>query len=358
MKKMKNSYTHKDQYYGDYLGLDKILDAQHPESEARNVEAHDEMLFIIIHQAYELWFKQIMHELDSILAIFSNDKVSDNRGDLQIVVHRSNRIVEIWKLLVAQVRVLETMTPMDFLDFRDLLTPASGFQSVQFRALEAKLGLEMEHRHQKRHYQEQLRPEDVQRVHEVEEQTSFIKLLGEWLERLPFWQDEYWVAFQAEQGLEGDIHPFWAYYRKVYEEGLISAERKAIAMSDFDQLFLEEDGGGAHLSAKAMRAVLFITLYRDYPLLQAPYQLLSKWLEVDELMANWRYRHMSMVRRMIGMRVGTGGSSGAKYLKGALEKHHIFGDLTRVTTYLVPRMRIPELPKQLSDELSFRWPKL
>lgn len=354
MKKMKNSYTNKEQYYGDYLGLNKILDAQHPESEARKVEAHDEMLFIIVHQAYELWFKQIMHELDSIMRIFSRERINDSSGNLQITLHRTNRIVEIWKLLVAQVSVLETMTPMDFLDFRDLLTPASGFQSVQFRELEAKLGLEMEQRHQKRHYENQLRSEDVEHVHDIEAQTSFIKMLGEWLSRAPFWEDQYWGSFAKEKGLEGDIHPFWAYYRKIYEDGLIDEERKAIAMGDFDSLFLQADGGGQHLNASAMQAVLFITLYRDYPLLQVPYQLLSKWLEIDELMANWRYRHMSMVRRMIGMRVGTGGSSGAKYLKGAMEKHHIFSDLARVTTYLLPRTRIPKLPKELSDMLVFK----
>lgn len=353
MKSMKNSYTNKEQYYGDYLGLNKILDAQFPESEARQVEAHDEMLFIIVHQAYELWFKQIMHELNSIMKIFGTEHINDSSASLQIAVHRTNRIVEIWKLLVSQVSVLETMTPMDFLDFRDLLTPASGFQSVQFRQLEAKLGLEMEERHQKRHYQHQLRSEDIEQVNEVEAQTSFIDQLGEWLSRAPFWEEHYWSSFREENGLEGELHPFWAYYRQVYEDGLVVEERKAIAMSDFDQLFLEEDGGGQRLSSSAMQTVLFITLYRDYPLLQMPYQLLSKWLEIDELMANWRYRHMSMVRRMIGMRVGTGGSSGAKYLKGAMEKHHIFSDLARVTTYLTPRTRIPKLPKELSEKLIY-----
>ena len=94
---MKNTYTQKEQYYGDYLGLDKILNAQFPESEARGVDAHDEMLFIIIHQAYELWFKQIMHELDSILKLFSQEKINDNAATLQVAMHRTNRIVEIWK---------------------------------------------------------------------------------------------------------------------------------------------------------------------------------------------------------------------------------------------------------------------
>lgn len=350
---MKNSYTQKEQYYGDYLGLEKILDAQKPESDARGVDAHDEMLFIIIHQAYELWFKQTMHELDSIIKIFKAETIDDNVGALSTAVHRTNRIVEIWKLLVSQIDVLETMTPMDFLDFRDLLAPASGFQSVQFRTLETKLGLKMEHRHEKRHYESQLRCEHVQLIEDQGKETSWFELLEEWLKRIPIWDMKYWENYQTPEGSKTDLHPFWATYRHTYHSGLLSAERAAISMEDFDSLFLGIGESTTRLSVEAMQAVLFITLYRDFPLLQMPYQLLSKWIEIDDLMANWRYRHMSMVRKMIGMRVGTGGSSGANYLKGAMEKHHVFVDFTRVTTYLVPRAKLPRLPQSLVDKLRF-----
>lgn len=350
---MKNSYTQKEQYYGDYLGLEKILDAQFPESEARGVDAHDEMLFIIIHQAYELWFKQIMHELDSIINIFDSGRINDNSADLQIAVHRTNRIVEIWKLLVAQVDVLETMTPMDFLDFRDLLAPASGFQSVQFRKLETKLGLKMENRHEKRYYEHQLRPEHIAGIKGLEGQSSLIELLEQWLERIPIWAGEYWEHFEAPAGSDKNMHPFWATYRHTFESGLLSAELAAISMTNFDNLILGKGEQMTRLSSESLQAALFITLYRDYPLMQIPYQFLSKWLEIDELMANWRYRHMSMVRRMIGMRVGTGGSTGANYLKGAMEKHHIFSDFTRITTYLIPRAKLPKLPVVLEDKLRF-----
>lgn len=348
---MKSSYTNREQYYGDYLGLDKILNAQQLESEARGVDAHDEMLFIIVHQAYELWFKQIMHELESILAIFDRQTINDSAPDLQIAVHRTQRIVEIWRLLVRQVDVLETMTSMDFLDFRDLLAPASGFQSVQFRLLEAKLGLRMEERHQQRHYQHQLREEHVGAIETTEAQKSFIEYLNEWLERAPFWELKYWEGAATENT---NLHPFWADYRKRYEQSLTGAERRLIAMEDFDRIFFEADSGLTRFSHQAMQNILFISLYRDYPLLQMPFQLLSKWLEIDELMAHWRYRHMSMVRRMIGLRVGTGGSSGANYLKGAMEKHHIFGDIARITTYLLPRGQFPKLPAQLADRLVYK----
>lgn len=350
---MKNSYTEKEQYYGDYLALDKILDAQFPESEARGVEAHDEMLFIIVHQTYELWFKQIMHELNSIIEIFNESEINDNSASLQIATHRTNRIIEIWRLLVSQITVIETMSSMDFLDFRDLLSPASGFQSYQFRQLEAKLGLKMENRHAKCYYEHQLTEEHVEGIREVEKETSLIDLIGQWLERIPFWDDAYWQNFEVVEGADTTLHPFWATYRKIYQDGLSQGEASAISMKDFDALFLGKGDLTTRLSSRACQAILFITLYRDYPLLQTPYQFINKWLEIDELMAMWRYRHISMVKTTIGMRAGTGGSTGASYLKGAMEKHHIFGDFARLTTYLIPRTKLPKLPKELIDKMHF-----
>src|SRR5450432_4010601 len=134
-------------YYSDYLGLNKILDAQHPEScKDGNEPAHDEMLFIIIHQAYELWFKQILFELDYVLKVFKKEKINDNSEDLNLVLHRLRRTIKIFELLNQQVSILDTMTPLDFLEFSNLLIPSSGFQSVQFRLIEATLGLQMENR--------------------------------------------------------------------------------------------------------------------------------------------------------------------------------------------------------------------
>ena len=119
------------QYYQEYLNLKKILNSQHLISKDYGNPAHDEMLFIIIHQIYELWFKQILFELDSVIEIFSKDEIQESH--IGTSVSRLDRIIEIQKILIDQIHVLETMTPMDFLDFRDFLIPASGFQSVQFR---------------------------------------------------------------------------------------------------------------------------------------------------------------------------------------------------------------------------------
>ena len=133
------------QNYHDYLKLDSLLKAQELLSDNAGKYAHDEMLFIIIHQVYELWFKQIIFEVDSILEALDRENIDESH--VGIVVSRLERIIEIQHLLIDQIKVLETMTPMDFLDFRDLLTPASGFQSVQFRLIENKIGLPKHQRH-------------------------------------------------------------------------------------------------------------------------------------------------------------------------------------------------------------------
>ena len=162
---MKNSTVH----YGDYLQLDKILGAQQPESFRQGqLPAHDEMLFIIIHQTYELWFKQIQFEIDAVIDTLSKPGLDDNSADLQTVVHRLQRVVTILKVLVQQIDIIETMTPMDFLDFRDMLRPASGFQSWQFKKLEATLGLQFEQRHGHEYYTSQLKENEVAIIKEAE----------------------------------------------------------------------------------------------------------------------------------------------------------------------------------------------
>ncbi len=132
-------------YYHDYLQLDRLLGSQDLASAASGgAPAHDEMLFIVIHQTYELWFKQILWELDDVLSCFVGEELHET--DIARVIARLQRIVEIQHVLIGQIDVLETMTPLDFLEFRDLLVPASGFQSMQFRLIENKLGVRPEDR--------------------------------------------------------------------------------------------------------------------------------------------------------------------------------------------------------------------
>jgi len=338
-------------HYHDYLQLDKILNAQSLESYKRHLVAHDEMLFIVIHQAYELWFKQLHHETDSIITIMSKPALNDNSPELQTVVHRLNRCVTILRVLVHQIDIMETMTPMDFLDFRDMLRPASGFQSWQFKELEAKLGLKFEHRHGKEYYTAQLRPEHVDVIKKAEGDKSLLELLNGWLERMPFFNEEgNWKDFEVHNKVEG-VHPFWSEYRYQYANSLAEAEKNNREV--FDSVFIQQDGTERTIGPAASRAALFIMLYRGYPMLQLPFQLLNALLEIDEQLSSWRYRHMNMVHRMIGMRIGTGGSTGKDYLKAAADKHYIFREIAQLNSFLIERRKLPVLPAAIEKRLGF-----
>ena len=352
-------------HYSDYLQLDKILGAQFPESDKQKMPAHDEMLFIIIHQAYELWFKQILFEVDGVKAILTKPSLNDNSPELQIIVHRLSRVVTILKLLVQQIDVMETMTPMDFLDFRDMLRPASGFQSWQFKTIEAKLGLKYEQRHGQEYYISQLRQQQIDIIKNAEKEKSVLQLINSWLERMPFFDEKSnWKQFDVSYdegaalnfGTEAGAEIFWNEYQFRYRQSLAEVEKANI--SSFAELFAEPMNEKSEsikntLSPRACRAALFIMLYRGYPMLQLPFQVLNVLLEIDEQLSTWRYRHMSMVHRMIGSRIGTGGSTGRDYLKGALDRHYIFAEIARLTSFLIERRKLPALSTEMEKRLGF-----
>ncbi len=344
----------KEVHYSDYLQLDKILGAQQLESDLRGAHAHDEMLFVIIHQAYELWFKQILFEIESIGDIMSKQVINDNSPDLQTIVHRMNRIATILRVAVHQIDIMETMTPMDFLDFRNFLRPASGFQSWQFKIAEARLGLRYSERHAQQYYLSQLRPEHVELIKNSEQKPSLLDLVNTWLERMPFFDEkENWQNYHSNYPQANvDLHPFWQDYRMTYLNSLMPNERHNIRFFD-ETFFPENPDAERRLSPKACRAALFIKLYRGYPMLQLPFQLLNYLLEIDEQLSTWRYRHMNMVHRMIGTRTGTGGSSGKEYLKGALDKHYIFKEIAALTSFLIERQNLPAIPAALEAKLGF-----
>ncbi len=351
-------------YYGSYLQTEKILESQHPVSfRDGNTPAHDEMLFIIIHQAYELWFKQILFELDYCSGVFEQVTINDNSEQLNLVRHRLQRIIKILQLLNQQVEILDTMTPLDFLEFRNLLTPSSGFQSKQFRLLEARLGLQMEKRHDKDYYKRTneggFNTKDYNDINKVEEKLSIQQLVNNWLERLPFFDAKYWDENATNSSLKA--HPFWNKYLEIYQDGL--TEREVKKFDEFKYVFFDDtttikdeeiqQNLRSSFSAKALRAGLFVMLYRDFPMFQTSYQILDSLIEIDHLMATWRHKHLVMVRRMIGMRVGTGNTTGAGYLEGALNKHFVYKELSGLATYLIERKKLPVLPEKLMKELGF-----
>lgn len=350
--------------YDDYLKVGDLLKLQKPKSEAAGRNAHDEMLFIIVHQAYELWFKQILTELDSVLKMFSRDNLDERY--MEVIHARLSRVCEIQRLLVDQVKILETMTPLDFLDFRDLLIPASGFQSFQFRLIEMKLGLKREERlkYNDQDFDKSLKDDQAKQVAEFEKQPSLFESVERWLERTPFLSMkgfDFWKTYQAsvEKTLQDDlamIHKNVELGEEFKKKNILMLES---SLQSFRLLFNEKayeesrKTGAWRFSYKAIHAALLIQLYRDQPVLQLPFRVLTALQDMEEWLTTWRQRHALMVRRMLGSRVGTGGSSGAQYLNQAADKHKVFQDLFQLTTFFLPRSKIPELPKEVQKELGF-----
>ena len=350
--------------YSKYLQLDKILDGQSPLSSIAGKPIHDETLFIIIHQIYELWFKQIIHEIDSVIDYFSNTSI--NETNINTVVSRLNRVHDIQKIALNQIDILKSMTPMDFLEFRDLLNPASGFQSVQFRIIENSLGLKKESRlkFSKHSYKDFLSKPEKELVEKYENTKSIFDLVENWLERTPFLEDEEFNFWKSYKNAIGDMldHDM----KIINDNPSLDPESKNEQIENYKSIYKNYDclfdenkynelieNNSKRLSQKASLAALFIMLYRDEPILQSPFRLLTKLIDIDQSLNAWRYNHMLLAQRMIGTKIGSGGSSGSKYLTKTLEKHSIFDDYANLSTYLIPKSALPELPKTLKNKLGY-----
>jgi tryptophan 2,3-dioxygenase len=259
--------------YNKYLRVQDLINLQDCLSSPAH---HDELLFITVHQAYELWFKQILHELDAAIQLLEEDRVP-------AATRAVNRIVTIEKLLVNQIHILETMTPISFLAFRDELNPASGFQSMQFREIEFSSGLK-----------------DKTILREFE-------------------SDEF-AHKRIESRLAG---PTLAdcFYRVLQRRGLTAPIASADAGTTEQKKAYEA----------RTRAVLEILTHFEQR--YEEFQLAEALLEHDEYFALWRSHHIKMVERMVGAKRGTGGSEGIGYLKTTLDKK-FFPELWEARTYL------------------------
>jgi tryptophan 2,3-dioxygenase len=351
--------------YWDYLRLDQLLGLQGGLEGDEAVLMPDELTFIIVHQAYELWFKLILRELRLArdhLALPELPEVG-----VPHVVHHLRRVNQILQLLVQQFAVVETLTPQDFLAFRDKLVPASGFQSFQMRELEIVLGLPASRRESygKVEPLAHIRALAAQsptgamawgRVAAAQQEVSLRAALEAWLGRTPI---------QGSQpGAEGDAEVVAdfvdAYLREIEVvhadqcARLVGAQgtdpeqvaaRFALANEAAARFLraLDVEDADARPAVQRRRAgLVFVESYRDLPLLAWPRLLVDTVVELEEQMVLWRHRHARMVERVIGRRVGTGGSSGVDYLDKTTAIR-IFDELWTVRTMLLPKDRRPPL---------------
>jgi len=259
--------------YNKYLRVPDLIELQQCLSDPAH---HDELLFITIHQSYELWFKQILHEIDAAIALINGDR-------LVAATRAMQRVVEIEKLLVNQIHILESMTPISFLGFRDQLNPASGFQSMQFREIEFTSGQKDEN------ILNEFRNDDF----------AYPRLRRRFA--APGLADVFFDALQR-RGFEAPPNT-----------GAGTAEEQKKRYGKRTQSILE-----------------ILTHFEQY---NEEFQLAEAFLEHDEYFSLWRSHHIKMVERMVGAKRGTGGSEGIGYLRTTLEKK-FFPELWEARTYL------------------------
>lgn len=341
--------------YGGYLRLDELLELQDGPEGYAPAPCNDEQHFVITHQAFELWFKMILRELKEAHQLINQEHVEEK--SLPRLVHHLDRVTEIFRLLANQWKVMETLAPQDFLAFRDKLGTSSGFESWQMRELEVLLGLENEQRmggmdpllHMRKLASEGKVSDKVLANFEVTSNApSLNDALGAWLARTP--------VNSSLPGQDGDEEVVAAFVEshlgvmKRHGEEVI-AHIVAIGHGSEEQVrprieaateqatsFLKPEGE----VSRSRAGLLFIESYPELPLLSWPRRLIDSFVGLEQSMLLFRSAHARMVERMIGRRMGTGGSSGVDYLD-ATTKYRVFVDLWAVRTMLVKRDAIPDV---------------
>jgi tryptophan 2,3-dioxygenase len=337
--------------YWDYLQLNSLLESQGGVDGTDDNLSEDELHFIIVHQVFELWLKLILRELH-----MARDQMIAGRVDernIPHVVRHLRRVNEILRLSIDGFDVLETLTPQDFLAFRGKLGTSSGFQSYQMRVLELILGLDPAERARYTQVADPIRELEeialasptggnaVIALRQAKSQPSLKSALMNWLSRTPIQGSR-----PDDTGDDDVIQGFVREYRQCLQE------REPELTHDFDA-FLSPPATAletADVPVRSRVALLFIESYRDLPLLTWPYLLIETVVELEELLVLWRARHARMVERIIGRRIGTGGSPGVKYLD-ATTQYRIFHEFWTVRTLLVPRANCPTLQRPEIYEL-------
>ena len=345
---MADDGTGGDWTYGTYLQLDELLGLQ---GEHRGI-CNDELHFIIVHQTFELWFKQVIRELSEIRDSLGDSEVPEEA--IPSCVHGMRRVTEIFRLMEGQWSVLETLTPQGFLAFRDELGTASGFESYQMRELEIILGLTKSMRGTNFDPLEQFRKiaeRDPTQLHvlnrltEASRKPSLLDAVTSWIRRTPIMGSR-----PGESEDEAIVRDYIESHLDAYSKHSVSQQESMIRSGGMKREMIEARFDSSRAQARdfllpenevdrARAGLLFIESYRELPLLTWPRALVDAVVELEESMVKWRHAHARMVERIIGRRSGTGGSSGVDYLDGTA-KYRIFTDFWAVRTVLVrPDMR-------------------
>lgn len=341
-------------HYGSYLQLDTLLNSQDLKSQKETSFAFDEHLFIITHQSIELWFKQYLFELKEVVAVFSQNALTSNHlGDVK---NKLRRLVRIQKVLLQSMEVLETMTPMDFLEFRDFLIPASGFQSIQFKEIDILCGKRFS---SDDYHLSALKESERSHLLDIQKQPSLSSLVQKWLERMPFLDTEHFDFMNAYQT---QLETLYTREKQLSDKQAVQDQSQINRMktlkNDFESLFDEDKFKTNHLTSPvsfsrgAMLSAIFIYLYRDHVPFDLPFEVLTLLVDIDENWIKWRMAHLQLVQRTIGMKMGTGGSGGAAFLQKSLTESRCFPDLIAVPSFLVSRQDMPKLPDQLINEMA------
>ena len=349
--------------YGSYLRLGTLLSAQsppdfenlkvgnRPSTKTRDLAHHDELLFIVVHQVFELWFKLVLHELSRCRDLLGRKGAAEDHGevderDIPRVTASIARVNEILRIATDGFRVVETMHPSNFLEYRDLLIPSSGFQSVQFRELEILAGLSESERmdFEGVPYASKLTDTEREIIDRRRSQMTLKQALLDWLSRTPidrvfpdfaeaFLKEfEAYIAGQVEHQMRNP---------NLAESQMVAAKARLERQSEEARNYLL---GGSEEQNKAHQAFLFLASYRSEPLLRWPNTLIDGLIAFEQGFRIFRYRHARMVERMIGSRTGSGGSSGTLYLDSTTQKYRVFGDLLEARNFLLATSRVPKIP--------------
>lgn len=358
--------------YWDYIRVEDLLSLQTGTRSTESELGNDEVLFVTVHQIFELWFKLVLRELEAVRSVFRQNPVPDQ--ELSAACRSLRRCVTIFEVAAEHWKVVESLTTRDYLAFRDQLVGASGFQSAQIRQLEILLGLEDELRvgcAGEASYKEVLKRPDggsTPSLERVEKQLasgpSFRAALYDWLARTPI------DGSSDEASVRAYTESFLASH-EAQARRLVETTSSALPQMDRDVLRTrydrEVEQARAFLEARdlehlpegerqkrrhARAALVFIESHRELPRLAWPREVVESTLVLEQSMIIWRWRHARMVERVIGRRVGTGGSGGVAYLDATAQRYRVFDDLWAVRTLLLKSELTPELAR--AEDYRFR----